>query len=84
MPLTPIKTIKVEEESIENPPTTRRPNTLYMTPGAESRTTERGLKRLASEAYTFVNQCRKTSYKDVARKLIGQMDDDLEANVALF
>ena len=34
---------------------------------------ERGLKKLAFEAYLFVISQRRTSYKDVARKLIDQM-----------
>mgnify|MGYP000159169329 CR=1 FL=1 len=54
-----------------------------MTPGAESRTTERGLKRLASEAYNFVTQTKKTTYKDVARKLIEQMSDDNDLDVSV-
>ena len=41
-----------------------------MTPSAECRTPERGLKRLAAEAYRFVTQQKKTTYKEVARKLI--------------
>jgi hypothetical protein len=61
---TPLKNaIKMEAEP-EDLSTVRRNIHIFNTPGSESRASERGLKRLAAEAYRFVvsNQ-KRTSYK---------------------
>jgi hypothetical protein len=41
------------------------------------------LKKLAFEAFQFVSNQRKTTYKDVARKLIGQLTDESELDAAI-
>ena len=62
--------IEPEEDQI----TIRKNIQIYNTPGADSRASERGLKRLASEAFRFVvNNQKRTSYKEVANKLIGEL-----------
>lgn len=45
---------------------------------SDPRLCERGLKKLAFEAFMFVSTQKKTTYKEVARKLIGQINDDNE------
>ena len=59
---------------MEQPSTVRKPG-LFLTPASESRASERGLKKLAWEAFRFVKTSKRTAYKDVANKLI----DDLGA-----
>ena len=44
----------------------------------ESKLCERGLKKLAFEAYLFVSSQKRTTYKEVAKKLIGQLSDEGE------
>lgn len=52
---------------------------------SESRFYERGLKKLAFEAFQFVSQQKKTTYKEVAINLIGKINDEkiLDAHVIL-
>jgi hypothetical protein len=48
---------------------------------SESKFYERGLKKLAYEAFQFVSQQKKTTYKEVAKKLISQINDENEFDV---
>ena len=65
IPITPIKNIiRMDNEPEEEQITVRKNQQIYNTPGADSRASERGLKRLASEAFRFVvNNQKRTSYK---------------------
>lgn len=56
-----------------------------MTPQTESRPSEKGLKKYASEAFRFVTDKKKTTYKEVASNLIQEMGDDysIDKNVPL-
>jgi hypothetical protein len=36
------------------------------------------LKRLAAEAYRFVTQQKKTTYKEVAKKLISELNEEID------
>lgn len=67
---------RIEEE--EDDPTARKQAQIQATPATESRCYERGLKKLAYEAFKFVTCQRKTTYKEVARKLIKQLHDEQE------
>ena len=42
----------------------------------EIRLCERGLKRLAYEAFAFVSSQKRTTYKEVAKRLISQLSGD--------
>ena len=46
---------------------------IYSTPSSEFKLCDRGLKKLASEAYLYVSTLKKTSYKDVATRLIAKL-----------
>ena len=47
------------------------------TPVSEGKNTERSLRKLASEAFKFTCTQKKTTYKEVANKLIDQMSDEV-------
>lgn len=42
---------------------------------------ERGLKKLSDVAYAYVLSQKRTTYKDVAKKMIGQLSDDGEIDL---
>lgn len=79
LPITPRKAEKMLERiEEEEDPTTRKEAVLQATPATESRCYERGLKKLAFEAFKFVSSQRKTTYKEVARRLIKELHDEQE------
>jgi len=55
--------------------TIRKKGSIFSTPLSEGKIYERGLKKLAYEAYKFVSHQKKTTYKEVAKKLINQLND---------
>ena len=55
------------------PPTTHAD--FVHTPASNKGGCERGLKNLASEAYRFVAQQRRSSYKEVAMSMVLQRED---------
>ena len=85
--LTPRKEPIIEEEN-ENTATARKvvEHVSEAAHSTEVRFYERGLKKLAYEAFQFVSHQRKTSYKEVALRLISQISDDheLELHVSNF
>ena len=88
IPVTPVKkTMKFERVDDDNGTTVRRPHAGYNTlgtPETDPRNRERGLKKLASEAYRMVSSQRRTTYKEVARKLIGSLNDDADLEINVF
>lgn len=72
----------VEEENMN---TTAKKDNEAQNALSESRFYERGLKKLAYEAFQFVSQQKKTTYKEVATNLIGKINDEkmLDAHVIL-
>jgi hypothetical protein len=77
LPITPKKAEKILERiEEEEDPTIRKEAVMQATPATESRCYERGLKKLAFEAFKFVSSQRKTTYKEVARRLIKELHDD--------
>jgi hypothetical protein len=71
----------IEESHHENLTTVRKKPYVQNTPVSESKIYERGLKKLAYEAFKFVSHQKKTTYKEVARKLINQLNDEPEYDV---
>ena len=49
---------------------------MLSTPISEGKIYEKGLKKLAKDAYLFVCSQKRTTYKQVARKLIYNLNDD--------
>jgi hypothetical protein len=86
LPITPRKAEKLLERiEEEEDPTIRKEAVLQATPVTESRCYERGLKKLAFEAFKFVSSQKKTSYKEVAKRLIKQLNEEqeIESHVGL-
>lgn len=74
IPITPEKLRGVVEEG----QTTARKSSQW---AGEGKFYERGLKKLAYEAFRFVSNQKKTTYKEVATKLINQLNDDNELDI---
>lgn len=76
------------EDHQENVSTVKRRTALHLqtTPASicsEGKIYERGLKKLASEAYRFVSMQKKTTYKEVARNLISSLQDEGEMEMSM-
>ena len=56
--------------------TSKKKAIMLSTPISEGKIYEKGLKKLAKDAYLFVCSQKRTTYKQVARKLIYNLNDD--------